>query len=100
MKHFETDIDEDTAFYLRGDWLRPTFGHWDCEDPVAHAILDVVEAQHELRDAVCADVTGDNGSNAAIRAAIEKRLAAGDKLMAALLDYENWPDCFDFYFKT
>jgi hypothetical protein len=89
---FETEIDEMSAFYLRADWLRPMFGHWDCCDPVSHAILDLVEAQRELNDAVCSDVSGDRGGKAAIKAALARRQAAGEKLMEALEDRESWPD--------
>jgi hypothetical protein len=45
---FTSEIDDTMALYLRGDLLRPDFGHWDSCDPVANAILDLVEAQTEL----------------------------------------------------
>jgi hypothetical protein len=77
---------------MRADWLRPMFGHWDSEDPVSHAILDVVEAQRVLSDAICPDVSGDRGGNAAVKAAIEKREAAVEKLVEAVEDRDNWPD--------
>ena len=41
---FKSTYRDSDAFYLRADLLRPMFGHWDLEDPVSHAILDVVEA--------------------------------------------------------
>src|SRR6516162_6028959 len=92
MKHFEADIDEDAAFYLRADLLRPMFGYWDCEDPASHAILDLVEAQRELSDAIRDDVDCGVGGAAAIKAAVEKRERTGEKLMEALDDRESWPD--------
>ncbi len=51
-KDFKSTYDESEVFYLRADLLRPMFGHWDAEDPVSHAILDIVEAQRELSDAI------------------------------------------------
>jgi hypothetical protein len=80
------------AFHLRADLLRSTFGHWDCEDPVSHAILDLVEAQRELSDTIRDDVDYNVGGNAAIKAAVEKRHAAGKNLMRALEDRDSWPD--------
>jgi hypothetical protein len=91
--HFETEIDESSAFDMRADWLRPMFGHWDSEDPVSHAILDVVEAQRVLSDAISDDANyGYTSSNAAIKEAIEKRKAAVNKLVEAVKDRDNWPD--------
>jgi hypothetical protein len=70
------------------------FGHWDCEDPVSLAILDVVEAQRELSDAIYDDAVLPRGvgGNAGIKAAVEKRRAAGEKLIEALEDRDSWPD--------
>jgi len=53
---FKSTYRDSDAFYLRADLLCPMFGHWDSEDPVSHAILDVVEAQRELSDAISDDV--------------------------------------------
>jgi hypothetical protein len=80
---FKSQYSDDDAFYLRADLLRPMFGLWDCEDPVSHAILDVVEAQRELSDAIADDVCGPRsvGGNAAIKAAVEKRRAASERLI-------------------
>jgi hypothetical protein len=62
------------------------------EDPVSHAILDVVEAQREYSDAIRDDVDYGLGGKAAIKAAFDKRNAAGEKLMQALADRDSWPD--------
>ena len=53
---FKSTYRDSDAFYLRADLLCPMFGHSDLEDPVSHAILDVVEAQRELSDAISDDV--------------------------------------------
>jgi hypothetical protein len=70
------------------------FGHWDAYDPVSHCILDLVEAQRELSDAIADDL--DYGiphtEGAAVKAAVEKRDAAGKKLMDTLADRDCWPD--------
>jgi hypothetical protein len=76
MKLFTEKYSEHDAFYLRGDLLRPKFGLWDDCDPVAHAILDIVEAQCDLSDAFDDDAHCC-GSDAAFKAVIEKRDAAG-----------------------
>jgi hypothetical protein len=69
-----------------------TIGMWDADDPVAHAILDIVEAQRELADAI-ADYAGRGvGGHAAINAAVEKRDVAGERLEGALEDRDSWPD--------
>ena len=47
---FKSQYSEHDAFYLRGDLLRSAFGNWDACDPVAHCILDLVEARHKLAD--------------------------------------------------
>jgi hypothetical protein len=67
------------AFYARVDLLRPAFGKWDACDPVAHAILDAVEAQTELADAI-SDYVDINSDEAAIEAAKARRRAAGERL--------------------
>lgn len=84
-----SDVD---AFYARADLLRPMFGMWDALDPVAHAILDIVEAQRELADAIEDDADYDLGGKAAIKAAVEKRDAAGERLEEALGDRDEWPN--------
>ena len=89
---FKSTCRDSDAFCLRADLLCPMFGHWDSEDPVSHAILDVVEAQRELSDAISDDVERGVGGEAAIKAAVEKRHAAGEKLMEALEDRESWPE--------
>ena len=65
-----TPRDQVRAFYVRGDLLRSGFGAWDAFDPVARAILDVVEAQNDLADAF-ADYAEGPGSQATSNAAIE-----------------------------
>jgi hypothetical protein len=81
--HFESELSLHDAFYARGDSLRTNFGQWDCCDPIAHVILDLVEAQTEL---ACAfDDVGD----AAIRAALKKRSAAAKELMDAINEHEG-----------
>jgi hypothetical protein len=90
---FESQYSDIDAFYLRGDLLRPEFGRWDSLDPVAHAILDLVEAQHELANLFADE--GDYGiidNEAAFTAAVKKRRAAGEKLMRALENRGDWPD--------
>jgi hypothetical protein len=58
---------------------------------VASCILDLVEAQNELND--CFDDDAEcHGNEAAFKAAVEKRYAAAEKLMAALENREGWPD--------
>jgi hypothetical protein len=89
--HFESDIDEIKAFYLRGDLLRPEFGHWDACDPVCQCIFDLVEAQTEIADAID-DYANYGGGDAAIEAAVRKRYAAAVKLIDALEDRESWPE--------
>ena len=76
------EYEESKAFQQRADLLRPMFGLWDAYDPVSHAILDVVEAQRELSGLFFNVVTCD-GSNdkAQCKAAVEKRHAAGERLM-------------------
>jgi hypothetical protein len=51
---FKSQYSEHDAFYLRGDLLRSAFGNWDACDPVAHCILDLVEAQCGAIDAEAA----------------------------------------------
>ena len=85
----DTESDWDKAFSVRGDLLRPGFGAWDSCDPVAHAILDVVEAQTELADAIM-DFAEGRGSEAAgeatIQAAQENRRAAVKRLARVLAE--------------
>jgi hypothetical protein len=88
---FESEYSEHDAFYARGNLLRPQFGNWDCVDPVAHAILDVVEAQSEISD-LFADDSHNLGNEAAFTAAVKKRDAAIKRLLAAAEDRESWPD--------
>jgi hypothetical protein len=75
------------AFSVRSDLLQPGFGAWDSCDPVAHAILDVVEAQTELADAIMdfAECRGSEAAGeAAIQAAQENRRAAVKRLARML----------------
>jgi hypothetical protein len=91
-KLFKSQYSDIDAFYLRADLLRPAFGNWDAIDPVCHAILDIVEAQHELADLFADD--GDYGidNEAAYTAVVKKRHAAGLALMRALENRGDWPD--------
>jgi hypothetical protein len=111
---FASTCDECEAFRLRADLLREMFGMWDPIDPVSHCILDLVEAQRELSDAIddyrpdagCASASPQNEdppcvrplvrpagwSNQRIRTAIAKRHAAGERLMEVLEDRDLWPD--------
>jgi hypothetical protein len=86
---FESKTSFHDAFYARGDRLRAKFGQWDCCDPVAHVILDLVEAQTELANAID-DFANYGGSEAAIRAAMAERAAVAKKLMPAIDEHENW----------
>jgi hypothetical protein len=90
---FKSEYDPLEAFYLRVRLLRPMFGRWDACDPVSHAILDIVEAQRELADAIANFAEyGVGGDATTIKAAIEARHAAGEKLMQALEDRDCWPN--------
>jgi hypothetical protein len=64
MSIFRSEYDE-------VDLLRPTFGHWDALDPVAQALLDVVEAQGELSDVLADDGQHNLASPAAFKAVID-----------------------------
>jgi hypothetical protein len=88
---FKSEYDQHDEFYARVELLRPLYGNWDAFDPVAHAILDVVEAQSELADAFEADAHDDD-EEAAFKAAMEKRYDAGKRLMNALENRDGWPD--------
>jgi hypothetical protein len=88
---FKAHYSKPDAFHARADLLRPMFGLWHCCDPVSHAILDIVEAQNELADAFDDDAHCC-GSEAAFKAVIEKREAAGRKLLTALVNRQHWPD--------
>jgi hypothetical protein len=88
----KSQYNETDAFYMRGDLLRSAFGKWDVCDPVAHCILDLVEAQHELRDLFADSAENGIGSEAAFTAAVRKRHVAGERLMEALNDRDSWPD--------
>jgi hypothetical protein len=91
----ESTLAWEKAFYVRGDLLRPGFGAWDSCDPVAHAILDVVEAQNELADAIM-DFAEGRGSEAAgeaaIQAAEQNRRAAVERLARVILARPNDDD--------
>lgn len=81
--NFRAEFSFHDAFHLRGDLLRPGFGMWDCLDPVAHVILDLVEAQKSSYGVDCEE---------AFKAAIDKRHDIARKLLAALEDRSAWPD--------
>jgi hypothetical protein len=83
---FRADHD---AFYARGDRLRANFGQWDYCDPVAHVLLDLAEAETLLTNAID-EYANYGGSEAAIRAAMEKRSAIAKKLAPAIDEHENW----------
>jgi hypothetical protein len=91
MKRFKAEYKQHDAFFLRGDWLRPKFGLWDDCDPVAHAILDLVEAQNELAD-LHEDDSAYGVDERAMAAVVHKRHLAGKKLMEDLLHRNRWPD--------
>ena len=78
------------AFRLRVEHLRGEFGGWDSCDPVAHRLLDFVEAQNEIA-ALFLDEYGTS-TKAAFRDAVEKRRIAGERLMQALNDRDRWPN--------
>jgi hypothetical protein len=85
---FKSEYEYD-GFYERGDLLRPKFGLWDACDPVAGAILDLVEAQNEIADCYsdCAEDRGSMAStDAALDAAFKKRYTACEYLMWLLDD--------------
>jgi hypothetical protein len=80
---FASEINFHDAFYARGDSLRPKFGLWDCCDPVANVLLDLVEAQTELADAF-------DAGDAAIKAALKKRSDVAKELKAAIDEHQGW----------
>ncbi len=65
--------------------LRRYFGLWDDLDPVANTILDLVEAQNELAQAISAEGYADIDGAPEVGPALEKRAAAAVDLMHALL---------------
>ena len=65
--------------------LRRYFGLWDDHDPVASTILDLVEAQNELAQAISAEGYADIDGAPEVGPALEKRAAAAVDLMHALL---------------
>ena len=79
------------AFATRTDLLRSEFGHWDVEDPVSHAILDMVEAQRELSDLFYDDAMYGKCSPEAYRAAFAKRIAVAKRLLELTENRDNWP---------
>jgi hypothetical protein len=89
---FASDIDPIDAFYQRANLLRSEFGYWDACDPIAHCILDLVEAQTEITHTIDDDVNYGVGGNAAIQAAVKTRAGAARKLMAMLNDRKTWPE--------
>jgi hypothetical protein len=68
--------------------LRRYFGLWDDADPVANAILDLVEAQNELAQAISAEQYADIDGAPEIGSALGKRAAAAKELMAAINEHE------------
>jgi hypothetical protein len=89
---FKSNYNNDDAFALRADMLRPMFGFWDAEDIVSHCILDVVEAQRELSDLFADDAEHGFGSRAAFKAAFAKREAAAQRLLNIIMDRDTWPE--------
>jgi hypothetical protein len=71
------------AFYKRGEELRADFGQWDCCDPVAHALLDLVQAQNNLAQAISDEV--DYGVPNVIKPAMDARAEAAVKLIHAVM---------------
>jgi hypothetical protein len=59
------------------------FGEWDMCDPVAWAIIRVVQAQNDLAHAICEDVT-HGAPKRMVEAAIAERREAIDALRQAL----------------
>jgi hypothetical protein len=91
-EQFKSKYSDIDAFYARADLLRSQFGVWDARDPIAHIILDLVEAQSELSDLFEDEGLYGFDSEAAFKALVEKRRDAGRKLWAALENRESWPD--------
>jgi hypothetical protein len=73
--------DEDCYEFMVEDAKR-YFGQWDMCDPVAWAILRVVQAQNDLAHAIGVDV--DHGAKRMVEAAIAERREAIDALRQAL----------------
>jgi hypothetical protein len=79
--------------------LREMFGGLDENDPsVSRALLDVNEAQHEL-SALFGDACDTCGYGSlsedaikVIRAVVEKRRAARERLLRVLEDRDGWPN--------
>jgi hypothetical protein len=80
-------------FTARGDLLCRGVGLWDACDPVAHALLDLIETQNDLAKLfdLCASHPVEN-QKGLFKEAIERRHAAGEHLMAALDDRDEWPN--------
>jgi hypothetical protein len=78
------------AFYKRGDELRAGFGQWDCCDPVAHALLDLVQAQNNVAQAISDDV--DYGAPNVIKPAMDAPAEAAVKLIRAVIATTGWPE--------
>jgi hypothetical protein len=74
---------------LIAEALRRHFGLWDEFDPVANAILDLVEAQNELAQAFSAQQYDVDGAPE-VGSALEKRSAAARKLIDAIHEHESW----------
>jgi hypothetical protein len=78
----------------RRNALRRHFGLWDEYDPVANAILDLVEAQNELAQAISAGEYADVDGAPEVGPALEKRSAAVKELMAAIDEDETTEKIF------
>jgi hypothetical protein len=73
------------AFELRAEHLRPDLGEWDFCDPFSHRLLDVIEAQCFLADAICNSVDyGGQSAEAEIEAAYRRRRDAVQRLVRSL----------------
>jgi hypothetical protein len=78
------------AFYKRGEGLWAGFGQWDCCDPVAHALLDLVQAQNNLAQAISDEVDYDVPN--VIKPAMHARAEAAVKLIHAVIATTGWPE--------
>ena len=74
--------------------LRRYFGLWDEYDPVANAILDLVEAQNELAQAFSAEQYADVDGAPEVGPALAKRSAAAKELMIAINEHETTEEIF------
>jgi hypothetical protein len=93
---FEKWEHDEAAAFSVAIKLRRMFDFLDENDPsVSRAILDVNEVQHELC-ALFGDACGygslSKDAIEAIRATVEKRRAARERLLKMLEDRDGWPN--------